>query len=360
MSSKSLCAYPWAGAAIRPDGLILPCCKFDHSREYGNINDQDPRNSAKWNELREAMLEGRTVPNCLSCYKAEQSGQESLRQQSLKFFHPTDSKTIKLQQLEVSFNNLCNLACVMCSEEFSTRWQTEKAKHRGLTSVGVTENKFDYLNWDLNDVKQLKIIGGEPMMSQDRFISLLERMDRSNLSVMVATNATVLPNNKLKSLLKDCRSVSFKVSLDAVGLVNDWIRWPSSFIEIDKNINILEQWWADSENFNLEFHTVIGVYNIFFLEQLIHYVRSRKAWKHSFNWIRHPEWQSLAVLPDKENIINELSKLAEQYGYLDNNPFTVSIDRLQDQSLYSWNDFKFENQRLEKERNISSPLSRFL
>jgi MoaA/NifB/PqqE/SkfB family radical SAM enzyme len=358
--SKSICAYPWAGAAVRPDGKILPCCKFDHKDQFGNVQDQDPRNSAAWNDLRSKMMLGGLLKSCESCYKEEQNGIESLRQQSLKFYSPNDLNPVKLKQLEVSFNNICNLACVMCSEEFSTRWQTEKSKHRGFESIGVTAHSFDYLSWDLSEIKQLKIIGGEPLLSQDKFIDLLSRLDRKRLSVVVATNATILPNAELKKLLEDCQSVSFKISLDGIGLVNDWTRWPSKFSEIEKNIDLLEQWWAEKNNITLEFHTVVGVYNVLFLEQLVYYVSRRKHWSHSWNWIRYPEWQALSVFTDKSTIDVELKKLAEQYKYLKINPFEISSKRLQEQSMVSWSDFEFENRRLEKERKILSPISKLV
>lgn len=358
--SKSICAYPWAGAAVRPDGTILPCCKFDHDKDYGNIKDQDPRNSEQWQTLKQKMLAGETIKNCNACYREEQSGIESLREQSLKFFRPISILPEKLKQLEVSFNNICNLACVMCSEEFSTRWQTEKSKHRSLESLGITAHGFDYFSWDLSEVRQLKIIGGEPLLSQDKFVELLSRLDRTQLSVIIATNGTVLPNDNLKTMLEECKSVSFKVSLDGVGLVNDWIRWPSKFSEIDQNITVIEGWWKDNTNIKLEFHTVVGVYNIFFLEHLIDYVRKRYYWDHSWNWIRYPAWQALNVLTEKTKIDQELENLANQYTYLAVNPFEISRQRLYDPGIVSWNDFKFENQRLEKERNMSSPLPKFL
>ena len=358
--SNSLCAYPWAGAAVRPDGTILPCCKFDHDKDFGNVTDQDPRNSRQWDLLRGQMLSGENIKNCNACYREEQSGIESLRQQSIKFFKPADKTITNLKQLEVSFNNICNLACVMCSEEFSTRWQTEKIKHRGFDARGITAHGFDYLSWDLGQVQQLKIIGGEPMMSQDDFIKLLEKIDRSNLSVVIATNATILPNVHLRRLLEDCKHVSYKVSLDGVGIVNDWIRWPSKFSEIEKNLDILEQWWKDSSSIDLEFQTVVGVYNVLFLEQLIFYVKRRAVWKHSWNWIRYPEWQSLSVLPLKNSLREELRELKDQYSYMTVNPFEISLKRLDDSTIVSWNDFKFENQRLEKERNIVSPLAKLL
>ena len=349
--SNTVCAYPWAGAAVRPDGTILPCCKFIHNKEFGNIADQDPRNSSAWSELRKSMLAGNKIDNCKTCYRDEASGVESLRQQSLKFYQPFDAKTQPLKQLEVSFDNLCNLACVMCSEEFSTKWQTEKYTHRKIIATGVTAHGFDYTSWDLTKVMHLKIIGGEPMMSQEKFINLLRQFDLKNLEVAVTTNGTILPNLDLKTLLESCKSVSYKVSLDGVGEVNDWIRWPSKFSVIENNINTLEQWWAGT-NVDLQFHTVIGIYNINHLQDLVDFVVKKPNWNITWNWVTTPAWQSIAVVRDKENLKIQLQELGSTYD-LDPNPFYISVDRLCDEPQSDWLTAVKETKRLISERNVA-------
>lgn len=348
--SDTLCAYPWAGSAVRPDGTILPCCKFIHNKEFGSITDQDPRNSSTWTELRQQMLAGNKINNCKTCYRDEASGVESLRQQSLKFYQPTDIEPQPLKQLEVSFDNLCNLACVMCSEEFSTKWQTEKFTHRNLVAKGITAHGFDYTSWDLTKVTHLKIIGGEPMMSQEKFIKLLRHFDLTHLEVAVTTNGTILPNTDLKTLLERCKSVSYKVSLDGVGDVNDWIRWPSKFSMIENNINTLEQWWADT-TINLQFHTVIGIYNINHLQSLVDFVLNKPQWSITWNWVTTPAWQSISVLIDKEDLRIQLQELGSIYD-LDPNPFYISIDRLYDIPQSDWATAVKETNQLISERNI--------
>ena len=348
--SDTLCAYPWAGSAVRPDGTILPCCKFIHNKEFGSITDQDPRNSSTWTELRQQMLAGNKINNCKTCYRDEASGVESLRQQSLKFYQPTDIEPQPLKQLEVSFDNLCNLACVMCSEEFSTKWQTEKFTHRNLVAKGITAHGFDYTSWDLTKVTHLKIIGGEPMMSQEKFIKLLRQFDLTHLEVAVTTNGTILPNTDLKTLLERCKSVSYKVSLDGVGDINDWIRWPSKFSMIENNINTLEKWWADTA-INLQFHTVIGIYNINHLQSLVDFVLNKPQWSITWNWATTPAWQSISVLIDKEDLRIQLQELGSIYD-LDPNPFYISIDRLYDIPQSDWATAVKETNQLISERNI--------
>jgi sulfatase maturation enzyme AslB (radical SAM superfamily) len=296
------------------------------------------------------MLAGNKIDNCKTCYRDEASGVESLRQQSLKFYQPTDIEPQPLKQLEVSFDNLCNLACVMCSEEFSTKWQTEKFTHRNLVAKGITAHGFDYTSWDLTKVTHLKIIGGEPMMSQEKFIKLLRQFDLTHLEVAVTTNGTILPNTDLKTLLERCKSVSYKVSLDGVGDVNDWIRWPSKFSMIENNINTLEQWWADTA-INLQFHTVIGIYNINHLQSLVDFVLNKPQWSITWNWVTTPAWQSISVLINKEDLRIQLQELGSIYD-LDPNPFYISIDRLYDIPQSDWATAVKETNQLISERNI--------
>lgn len=350
-NNKSICAFPWLGAAVRPDGTIIPCCKFIHNRDFGNVNDADPRQSNSWNLLKEKMLAGDVVSNCQACYKDERNGLVSLRQESLAHFKPADTQVKKLKQLEVSFNNVCNLACVMCSEEYSTKWQSEKIKHRNFNAKGVTEHEFDYLSWDLSEVESLKIIGGEPLLSQNKFIELLARFDLSKLNVMIATNNTVLPNAVLKKMFEQCRKVSYKVSLDGIGPVNDWIRWPSKFSDIENNINTLEEWWGDSPNIDLQFHTVIGIYNILHLKDIVDYSLSRPKWKMDWSWLSVPSWQAINVLPNKHSLVKELEVLGSQYK-LTPNPFLISMYRLTDDPQSTWQIAVEETLRLSKERKI--------
>jgi radical SAM protein with 4Fe4S-binding SPASM domain len=354
--NKSLCAFPWMGAAVRPDGTILPCCKFMHNKNFGNVNDiEDPRKSQSWLELRQKMLNGLEIDNCHSCYTEEKTGVKSLRQESLEYFIPITQEVKRLRQLEVSFDNICNLACVMCSEEFSTKWQSEKIKHRNFVAKGITNHGFDYLSWDLSQVEYLKIIGGEPMLSQEKFIQLLEKFDLKKLHVMVATNATVLPNDTLKDMFEKCKRVSYKVSLDGVGAVNNWIRWPSKFESIETNVKRLNDWWKDSQVVDLQFHTTIGIYNIFSLNEIVEYYKLYPDWGVTWNWITTPTWQAISVIPKKTEIIDMLKKWGLEC-VLDPNPFYISIERLNEKPRSTWEIAVEETNRLSKERNVK-PIS---
>ena len=198
--------------------------------------------------------------------------------------------------------------------------------------------------------RSIESIHREIAYLEEKFIKLLRQFDLTNLEVAVATDGTILPNSDLKTLLESCKRVSYKVSLDGVGEVNNWIRWPSKFSIIENNINTLEQWWADT-NINLQFHTVIGIYNINHLQNLVDFILKKPQWNVTWNWITTPTWQSISVLINKEELKIQLQELGSKYD-LDPNPFYISIDRLYDSPQSDWPTAVKETKRLILERNI--------
>ena len=119
---------------------------------------------------------------------------------------------------------------------------------------------------------------------------------------------------------------------------------------IENNINTLEQWWADT-NINLQFHTVIGIYNINHLQDLVDFIVKKSNWNITWNWVTTPAWQSIAVVADKENLKIQLQELGSKYD-LDPNPFYISVDRLCDEPQSDWLTAVKETQRLISERNV--------
>lgn len=356
--NKTICAYPWRAAAIRPNGATIPCCRYPNLEDSDVFVDApDPRNSEHWNNLRNDMLAGKSIDGCRSCYQDEDSGLKSMRQESLSKFIPVDNKVKPIGQLEVALSNLCNLACAHCSSYFSTKWYTEDVKAGRIEKTGIIENDFNFDHWDLSQLTELKIIGGEPFMEQKRFINLLKNLDLSKIKLQICTNGTVLPNEELRSLIESCETVYLCVSLDGLGTTNDWYRWPSKFKEVINIIKTFEEWWKDNSKIVFIIHHVINAVNILELTDFVNYMKQElPLWKAEWDWIRWPHWQELSVLPNtvKHSLIEEFKNLDRNYqsNRLIPNPFGVSIERLREMPNADWNTFKLESQRLSKERHL--------
>ena len=296
MSNSFICAYPWLGATIRPSGDVLPCCKY--SDNYDSV------------KLKSDMIQGRPSIGCAACYKEEASGHKSLRLQSLDYFIPTAVEDRKLHQLEIAFSNLCNLACVSCSKEFSSYWHEQDYKNGRASKTKALNHRFDISSLDLTELKLLKIIGGEPFMESRKFTNLLENLDREKLSVQICTNATVMPTEYLKNKLLECKNISLTVSLDGLESVNDWYRWPSKFENVINNVKGYQEEWSCYNNVNFKIHCVINIFNVLYLEEFVDYMLTNfPKWTLDFNWIQYPTWQRIENLPDstKSKLIDTLS-----------------------------------------------------
>ena len=71
--------------------------------------------SNEYNELREKFKTQKLV-ECSKCWEEEDNGVKSLREE---FNEQYDCDEIKLRHLEIGFDNICNLKCDPCWEEWS-------------------------------------------------------------------------------------------------------------------------------------------------------------------------------------------------------------------------------------------------
>jgi radical SAM protein with 4Fe4S-binding SPASM domain len=205
MKNQSICPFAWDSAAVRPNGEVIPCCLFknyiNHNNNWGTITeDLDFRNNDLWKNLRKRMLEGERIPECRDCYAIEDQGHQSMRIANIdRLPKNLTEDCLDLTYLEMSFSNLCNLACVSCSVYCSSRWGTEDyKKNPNLKISSLVEHNVNLTN--LSTVTTLKIIGGEPLMEQKRFIELLKKLNLPKLTLMMSTNGTVIPSEELKLL----------------------------------------------------------------------------------------------------------------------------------------------------------------
>jgi hypothetical protein len=364
--NPSSCSYPWKAMAIRPNGLVIPCCRFNQSSMDTFIDSGDNlRNSDIWKTIRTDMLAGKLIDNCKKCYDEEYAGMKSMRQLDSVDFIPVDNRAMPIENLEIAFSNLCNLACVHCSSSYSTKWYSEDVSAGRVNKTGIVKHSTNFKDWDLSKVTRLKIIGGEPMMEQDKFIELMSPMNLKNITLEINTNGTILPKEQLKSYISKCKRVYFCVSLDGLSTVNDWYRWPSKFDEIVNNMKTYSEWWGAPSNANmlehsiqLIIHHVGNAISISDLPEFINYVETNlPAWRLNWDWIAYPQWQTIQSLPEeyKQKLITKFKECALTYKLVSSksiNPYLIAIHHLKKSSLVTWEDVKKNITAISIERNL--------
>ena len=154
LKATSLCIHPWSHLAINPNGDVVPCC---HQRGanptiLGNVKEKtidEIFNGDKMKKLRVDMLNG-ILPEdtCHKCVNYEKIGVKSPRQWAFTQHYspgvmdiiPTTQEDgtlpdFKIRYWDLRFSNICNMTCVMCTPQFSSRWTIEANRlYKSMTS----------------------------------------------------------------------------------------------------------------------------------------------------------------------------------------------------------------------------------
>lgn len=205
------------------------CCL---SKKYSNVTPSEFWKGQVRKDALAQMHSNKPVYGCDVCYTTEKKKMPSSRNFA-KTYDRLPSGNLPTM-LDVDFSNFCNLKCVMCNAVRSSEW----AKDKGLPVSKISYDLIDDLISISDDVRHLTVQGGEPsiMPEYEYFFNKLDNKGiAQQIDVQIITNATNV-NKRFYGLLSKFKSVRLSVSVDAYGTANDYIRWPSKFSQVTKNI----------------------------------------------------------------------------------------------------------------------------
>jgi sulfatase maturation enzyme AslB (radical SAM superfamily) len=204
---------------------------------------------------------------------------------------------------------------------------------------GIVVNPF-IENGDFSKLKYLKLLGGEPLLEQEKLIKILKQCDLKNLSVNLITNTTIIPNQELSNLFAQCKKVNVSLSIDSVGKLNEFLRKGSKWIQTVENIK-----WFQNRNYDLYVHSVASIYNVNVLDSLIDFCLQNNL-PQKYVLIDGPNYMMPRNLPDsvKQKLI---IKLTEQISKQD--IFKIMIEELKKEGNFSL--FEKHDNQINKLRN---------
>jgi len=330
--SKSFCIMPWNNVSVDPDGSVKPCCisrdyikKSDGTKfNLGHDKIEDFYNSPDYIEIRQKMLSGETVPGCSQCTQIESYGKESKRIITNRRFadqlNQTET-TVKsdIEYFDLRFGNLCNLKCRSCIPLNSSQLDKQVIEHPKLKKFYHNSN-YNINDWyeteifdsnlfsNLSHIKLLYITGGEPSLIKKNF-ELLKKLIKEgyskDISLIINSNLT---NDKSDffDLIVEFKKVSFYASVDGYDSVQEYLRYPSDWSQIDKNIQKLVERRAD--NIELKLAPVIQIVNLGSITDLFEYAEkfNRQADKLVvdvfLNVLENPSYLNILHLPNEYKI----------------------------------------------------------
>lgn len=324
--NEKFCPLPWIIQAIRNDGSLRACSNSHSSVSKGLLHKSDGSvynagtdnldeayNSDDLKSLRLSMLSNNTHPICVRCDLEEDQGVRSRRKVETENwshkFTLEDAKAVTNADgsvngmpiyLDMRFGNKCNLKCRSCGptdsnfwyEDYSELWGQDffndgKTKvnlvHEGSRLVEDTSMYRWYENaefWDqmflrLKNVEQIHTVGGEPFLIDQHFILLekcIEMKIAHKITIEYNSNITLIPE-RAWGLWSHFKRINIGASIDGVGRINDYMRYPSKFENIYNNLKKIDD---SPENIFCWIATTVQVYNAHHLPELMKWIVKNK------------------------------------------------------------------------------------
>ncbi|MCC6138191.1 MAG: twitch domain-containing radical SAM protein, partial [Bdellovibrionaceae bacterium] len=344
---KVFCAYPYVSLFVANSGKQFPCCYAQnaHSSEIvqAHISKaahiEDLWNSDYIKKIRQIMKEGQFPAACSNCERTELLLGESYRQRSLEQFQDEIEAVVvaadntvasPIKHLDLRLGNKCNLACRMChpmsSNQLIPEWlESTEADDRSEAQDALktppwsrAENSMNLLSSPVVDPVYMHLAGGEPSIDK-RHEKVLEHLVASGkakrMTISYNTNLTqMVPALKFK---EQFNKILITASIDGVGAINDYIRYPSQWNNIEKNLNCYLLEVESAANFKLEVNITVSAYNILFIAELVRYLAQLSIpIVPVFTIVQDPDWIEISVLPKNllQRAFLQLSELRDIYS----------------------------------------------
>lgn len=338
-----VCSLLWRQLYVSENGAFYPCCltrgneKAEFVDENGigiRISDENAVVKA-WNSpvirnLREQMIKGEEPEICRECFLPEKMGDRSLRVKNNEIYLSQLEPIIQtsavaekeIRALDVRWGNICNLKCRMCFPDFSRLLLPEHQELYGRAKDAREADEILSREWfrekdhwkdlsGLENIDFLNFAGGEPLLIPESF-ELLERFVKSgkakNITLAYNTNLTLL-SPAARELWPKFREVRLSVSLDGYREVNSYIRHPSSWEKIEKNLRELDENHESYGISHLSIHSTLQIYNAFSFSELIRWMKGF-SFLHPYpdiTYLTSPEHFDLRVLPPEAKRLAESS-----------------------------------------------------
>lgn len=298
-----LCYKPWDSIFHDEQGRIAPCCEFRPALINHSIHSYLV--SSDLQEVKSNLLVGVFPKQCQSCQLRENNGGQSLRLKHQKNRQFED----RIQYIEMSLDNVCNMSCLMCSPDVSQGLAKEQMKLGWVNQIPLYTNYqvLDNLKEIQGDV-QIIVTGGEPFMSE-KIVPLLELVRDKKWSISISTNCSTI-NKRALSIIKDIDRVTYQISIDGVDDLYSFVRYPSNWQTFEKTLTAYKKSLKNPTYQSIHFNTVISILNIHQLENIFDYAYSKKTdlWANNIIW---PDWLSWSILtPEEKDItVNNLKKI---------------------------------------------------
>ena len=214
---RSACYAPFTSMYLDPHGDVLACCQ-NTEHPLGNVAEQsltDIWHGARARELRDALEAYDLGKGCKFCaWQIDDGNVAAAYSQGFEWIPVEVPRPEWPRRLEFAVSNTCNLECVMCNGEWSSKIRANREGRAPLPKV-YGDRFFDELRPFLHHLWDARFLGGEPFLATET-LRIMDLMVDEGVEVPchLTTNGTQW-NARVERIL-DRLPISVAVSLDGV------------------------------------------------------------------------------------------------------------------------------------------------
>lgn len=253
---KTLCSKAWTDLNLDfAKRQLRHCCKSVFESFPDELTFDFFNNSDRIIERRDDLLNGVEHSDCKHCWLSYSNTGTAYRDFENTWTTPTDlSKDLKF--VEIMLDNICDMSCIYCDSDFSSKIASEKRLKTQLKQPKEKDLELfvDWLSFVLSNQEEsctLSFLGGEITYSKNFYLFIEKLLQNKNLhnksiifSGLTNGNSTLERNKKFLNILDklpESWSVNIAISNEAIGKNAELVRWGLNWDRFKHNFELYIQ-----------------------------------------------------------------------------------------------------------------------
>ena len=378
-NQSKFCTLPWINLNTNTNGNLKLCCSIQENTfilnddetpfNFGYDNIEDIWNSSYMKLVRNNTKTNVNVLECEECYSIEKFSGHSPRigqnklwgdklytdnslSTALNTVFEKDNSNNHLTQLPVSLElrlgNQCNLQCITCWGMSSSLLHQERSEYLDKNYIDsdslswlkhkwekdrINVESTDVRNWFETDIfynnfkkiatnlRRLSTTGGEPTLIKANYKMFDMLLDANNTTCKIEFTSNMTSwNHSFYSKLEKFENVEIQMSIDGIGKVGEYIRYPTDFAKVRENIDKVVELSSTRPGWTINCYTVLQALNFKQVMPIwsVLYMLSLKYNKNIGWWpitLVHPNHLALHAIPYdiRENFIKQVTTQSKNF-----------------------------------------------
>jgi hypothetical protein len=299
----TFCVLPWFSVELPSNS---PCCLLPTNTDI--------------NQVKKDLLNGIKSPACSKCWEIESNGLKSKRLFENEFLDYKLDRDLELLKqdcstmttstvlYQIATSNLCNQACVSCNSFDSTKW-AEIEKRMSIAPAQMFTIELEKQNINYATARRISLLGGEPFFDPKTFEILENLVNNNNTDCFISliTNGSIKLKEKQLELLSKFTDLNICISVDGIGPVFEYLRWPAKWDVLTENLKMFQ-----SITKNISISYTISSLNVFYHDQTVNWFKEQNL-RYNHNIISSPNWLSPKSMPIELKQLLTGNLFAEQW-----------------------------------------------